>query len=70
MDLEDAGSRARFLIRDRGGNFPGPFDTVLTDAGIGDGALRRPDAAHETVGFTLHLFGSIRGALLLSWWRR
>jgi len=34
MDLEDAGSRARFLIRDRDGKFPGLFETVLTDAGI------------------------------------
>jgi len=34
MDLEDAGRRARFLIRDRDGKFPGLFDTVLKDAGI------------------------------------
>ena len=34
MDLEEVGSRARFLIRDRDGKFPGLFDTVLTDAGI------------------------------------
>jgi putative transposase len=34
MDLEDAGSRARFLIRDRDGKFPGLSGTVLTDAGI------------------------------------
>ncbi len=34
MDIEDAGSRARFLIRDRDGKFPAQFDTILNDAGI------------------------------------
>lgn len=34
MDLEDAGCRARYLIRDRDGKFPRPFDEMLKDAGI------------------------------------
>jgi putative transposase len=34
MDLEDAGSNAKYLIRDRDGKFPTLFGTVLADAGI------------------------------------
>ena len=34
MDLEDADCRARFLIKDRDGKFPGLFDATLADAGI------------------------------------
>ncbi|MFJ9776897.1 integrase core domain-containing protein [Kitasatospora sp. NPDC101157] len=34
MDLEDAGCRARYLIRDRDGRFPQLFDEVLKDADI------------------------------------
>jgi transposase InsO family protein len=34
MDLDDAGSNARYLISDRDGKFPALFDTVLADAGI------------------------------------
>ncbi len=34
MDLQDAGCRARFLIRDRDDRYPALFDTILADAGI------------------------------------
>jgi hypothetical protein len=34
MDLDDAGSRVRYLIRDRDGKYPAGFDAVLADAGI------------------------------------
>jgi putative transposase len=34
MDLEDTGCRLKYLIRDRDGNFPPLFDTILADAGI------------------------------------
>ncbi len=57
MGLEDAGSRARFLIRDRDGKFPALFDDVLTDAGIEIVLSGGPDAENEldhgTVGADL-----------------
>jgi transposase InsO family protein len=34
MDLEDAGCRVKYLIRDRDGTYPAMFDEVLTDAGV------------------------------------
>jgi putative transposase len=34
MDIEDAGCRVKFLIRDRDGEYPALFDTILADAGI------------------------------------
>jgi transposase InsO family protein len=34
MDLKDAGSRARFLIRDRDSKFTAAFDALMTDASL------------------------------------
>jgi len=34
MDLEDAGCKVKYLIRDRDGKYPGMFDAILADAGI------------------------------------
>ncbi|GAA2412698.1 hypothetical protein GCM10010404_83300 [Nonomuraea africana] len=34
MDLEEAGCRARYLIRDRDGKFPALMDEILADSGI------------------------------------
>ncbi|MEV1005599.1 integrase core domain-containing protein [Nonomuraea sp. NPDC050202] len=34
MDLDDAGCRARFLLRDRDGKFPALLDEILAEAGI------------------------------------
>ncbi len=47
MDLQDAGCRARFLIRDRDGKFPGLFDAILPDAGIDVVLSGGPDAEDE-----------------------
>jgi putative transposase len=34
MDIEEAGCRVKYLIRDRDGKYPALFDAVLADAGI------------------------------------
>ena len=34
MDLDDAGRKVKYLIRDRAGTYPGVFDAILADAGI------------------------------------
>ncbi|SDT80567.1 integrase core domain-containing protein [Actinoplanes derwentensis] len=36
MDLEDTGYQVKYLIRDRDGKYPALFDTILSDAGIGE----------------------------------
>jgi transposase len=34
MDIEDAGCRLKYLLRDRDGKYPALFDTILADTGI------------------------------------
>jgi putative transposase len=34
MDLEDAGTRAKFLVRDRDSKFTAVFDALLTETGL------------------------------------
>ncbi|UBU16383.1 hypothetical protein [Nonomuraea gerenzanensis] len=34
MDLDDAGCRPRYLIRDKDGKFPALVDEILAEAGI------------------------------------
>jgi putative transposase len=34
MDLNHAGAKAKYLIRDRDAEFPALFDQILADAGI------------------------------------
>jgi len=41
MDLEDAGYRTRYLVRDQHGKFPAVIDAILADAGHSDCPLRR-----------------------------
>ncbi|MFI6393206.1 hypothetical protein [Nonomuraea sp. NPDC050540] len=46
-DPDDAGCRARFLLRDRDGTFPALTDEILTEGRHQDGAHRHSDAADE-----------------------
>jgi transposase InsO family protein len=34
MDIEEAGTQVKYLIRDRDGRYPALFDAILADAGI------------------------------------
>jgi putative transposase len=57
MDLEDAGCRAKYLVRDQDSKFPQLFDTILSSAGIKvvlTGVQMPPhESGHGTVGTDL-----------------
>jgi hypothetical protein len=68
MDLGERAADFRFLARDR---------AVQRVVRRGPGRRRHrsgqdpaPESSRETSGCILHLFGLMRGVLLLSWWRR
>jgi len=62
MDLEDAGRRVRFLIRDRDSRFTAAFDAVFTAAGAD--LLRIPVRAPRANAIAERFVGSVRRELL------
>ena len=62
IDLEDAGHRARFLIRDRDSRFTAAFDAVFTS--IGADVITIPVRAPRANAIAERFVGSIRRELL------
>jgi putative transposase len=61
MDLGDRVSSFKFMIRDRGGQFTGAFDTVLADAGIR--VLKSPPQAPRANATCERMIGTLRREL-------
>ena len=70
MDLGDHAAGFRFLVRDWAGQFTSTFDAVLAGAGIEVVKIPAAESESQTSGCILHLVGSMRAVVLLSWWRQ